>query len=55
MLLLKDDDVRKVLTMPLTLEVLDETQKEIAKGDAATMGESTSIFPPRRRVFIAGR
>ena len=27
MLLLKDKDVQKVLTMPMTLEALDETQK----------------------------
>jgi alanine dehydrogenase len=45
MLLLKDDDVRQVLTMPLTLEALDETQKEIAKGDAATMGRIDVYLP----------
>ena len=38
MLLLRDDDVQKVLTMPMTLEALEETQKEIFKGNAATMG-----------------
>jgi len=45
MLLLKDDDVRRVLTMPLTLEALDETQKEIAKGEAATMGRIDLYLP----------
>ncbi len=38
MLLLKDEDVQRVLTMSLTLEVLEETQREIVKGDAAKMG-----------------
>ena len=32
MLLLKDDDVQKVLTMSMTLDALDATQREIAKG-----------------------
>jgi len=44
-LLLKDDDVRQVLTMRRTLEALDETQKEIAKGDAATMGRVDVYLP----------
>ena len=45
MLLLKDDDVKKVLTMSMTLEVLEETQKEIVKGDAATMGRIDVYLP----------
>src|SRR5207247_5412635 len=48
MLLLKDDDVQKVLTMPMTLEALDETQKEIAKGNAATMGRIDVYLPCER-------
>jgi len=48
MLLLKDDDVQKVLTMPMTLEALDETQKEIIKGDAATMGRIDVYLPCER-------
>ncbi len=45
MLLLKDDDVQKVLTMSMTLEALDETQKEIIKGDAASMGRIDVYLP----------
>ncbi len=45
MLLLRDDDVRQVLTMPMTIEALDETQMEIAKGDAATMGRIDVYLP----------
>jgi alanine dehydrogenase len=45
MLLLKDDDVQKILTMPMTLEALDETQKEIIKGNAATMGRIDVYLP----------
>jgi alanine dehydrogenase len=48
MLLLKDDDVQKVLTMPMTLEALDQTQKEIIKGDAATMGRIDVYLPCER-------
>jgi alanine dehydrogenase len=48
MLLLKDDDVQKVLTMPMTLEALEETQKEIIKGDAATMGRIDVYLPCER-------
>ncbi|MGH7831710.1 MAG: ornithine cyclodeaminase family protein [Candidatus Binatia bacterium] len=45
MLLLKDEDVQKVLTMPMTLEALEETQREIIKGDAATMGRIDLYLP----------
>ncbi|MET0643180.1 MAG: thiamine pyrophosphate-dependent enzyme, partial [Candidatus Binatia bacterium] len=45
MLLLKDEDVQKVLTMPMTLEALDETQKEIFEGNAATMGRIDVYLP----------
>ena len=45
MLLLKDDDVQKVLTMPMTLEALEETQKEIFQGNAATMGRIDVYLP----------
>jgi alanine dehydrogenase len=48
MLLLKDEDVQKILTMPMTLEALDETQKEIVKGDAATMGRIDVYLPCER-------
>jgi alanine dehydrogenase len=48
MLLLKDDDVQKILTMPMALEALDETQKEIVKGDAATMGRIDVYLPCER-------
>src|SRR5947208_16524479 len=48
MLLLKDDDVEKVLTMPMTLEALDETQKEIARGNVATMGRIDVYLPCER-------
>lgn len=48
MLLLKDEDVQKILTMPMALEVLEETQKEIAKGDAATMGRIDLYLPCER-------
>jgi alanine dehydrogenase len=48
MLLLKDNDVQKVLTMPMTLEALDETQKEIVKGNAATMGRIDVYLPCER-------
>jgi alanine dehydrogenase len=48
MLLLKDDDVQKVLTMPMTLDALDATQREIAKGDAATMGRIDVYLPCER-------
>lgn len=45
MLLLKDEDVQRVLTMSKTLEVLEETQREIVKGDAATMGRIDVYIP----------
>lgn len=45
MLLLKDEDVQQVLTMPMTLAALEETQKEIIKGDAATMGRIDVYLP----------
>jgi alanine dehydrogenase len=45
MLLLKDDDVQKILTMPMTLEALEKTQKEIVRGDAATMGRIDVYLP----------
>ena len=48
MLLLKDEDVQKVLTMSMTLEALDETQKEIVKGDTATMGRIDIYLPCER-------
>ena len=48
MLLLKDDDVQKVLTMPMTLEALEETQKEIFRGNAATMGRIDVYLPCER-------
>ncbi len=48
MLLLKDDDVQKVLTMPMTLEALEETQREIIRGNAATMGR-IDVYLPRER------
>jgi alanine dehydrogenase len=48
MLLLKDEDVQKILTMPMTLAALDETQKEIVKGDAATMGRIDVYLPCER-------
>ena len=48
MLLLKDDDVQKVLTMSMTLDALDATQREIAKGDAATMGRIDVYLPCER-------
>src|ERR1044071_6920359 len=48
MLLLKDEDVQKVLTMPMTLEALDATQREIIKGDAATMGRIDVYLPCER-------
>jgi len=48
MLLLKDDDVEKILTMPMALEALDGMQKEIVKGDAATMGRIDVYLPCER-------
>src|SRR3989475_4944465 len=48
MLLLKDDDVQKVLTMSMTLEALEETQKEIVRGNAATMGRIDVYLPCER-------
>jgi ornithine cyclodeaminase/alanine dehydrogenase-like protein (mu-crystallin family) len=48
MLLLKDEDVQKVLTMPMTLEALDATQKEIFEGNAATMGRVDVYLPCER-------
>lgn len=48
MLLLKDEDVKKVLTMPMTLEVLEETQREIVRGNAATMGRIDVYLPCER-------
>ncbi|TAJ83433.1 ornithine cyclodeaminase family protein [bacterium] len=48
MLLLRDDDVQKVLTMPMTLEDLEETQKEIFRGNAATMGRIDVYLPCER-------
>jgi hypothetical protein len=56
MLLLKDDDVQKVLTMPMTLEALDETQKEIVEGNAATMGRIDVYLPCERpESYTVGR
>ena len=48
MLVLKDDDVQKVLTMSMTLEALEETQKEIVRGNAATMGRIDVYLPCER-------
>lgn len=48
MLLLKDDDVQKVLTMSMTLEALEETQKEIIRGNAATLGRIDVYLPCER-------
>ncbi|HEV8343765.1 MAG TPA: ornithine cyclodeaminase family protein [Candidatus Binatia bacterium] len=48
MLLLKDDDVQKILTMPMTLEALEETQNEIVRGNAATMGRIDLYLPCER-------
>jgi alanine dehydrogenase len=48
MLLLKDEDVQKILTMSMTLEALEETQKEIIKGNAATMGRVDVYLPCER-------
>ena len=48
MLLLKDDDVQKVLTMSMTLAALEETQKEIIRGNAATMGRIDVYLPCER-------
>ena len=45
MLLLKDEDVQKVLDMPLTMAALDATQREIIAGDAATMGRMDVYLP----------
>lgn len=45
MLLLKDEHVQEVLTMSMTLGVLEETQREIVKGDAATMGRIDVYLP----------
>ena len=45
MLLLKDDDVQRVLTMPMTLEALEETQREIVRGNAASMGRIDVYLP----------
>ncbi|MGH7848418.1 MAG: ornithine cyclodeaminase family protein [Candidatus Binatia bacterium] len=48
MLLLRDDDVQKILTLSLTLEVLEETQREISAGNAATMGRMDVYLPCER-------
>src|SRR5712692_2446638 len=48
MLLLKDEDVQKVLTMPMTLEALEVTQREIFEGNAATMGRIDVYLPCER-------
>jgi ornithine cyclodeaminase/alanine dehydrogenase-like protein (mu-crystallin family) len=48
MLLLKDDDVQKILTMAMTLEALEQTQKEITAGNAATMGRIDVYLPCER-------
>ena len=45
MLLLKDDDVQRVLTMRMTLEALEQTQSEISAGNAATMGRIDLYLP----------
>ncbi len=45
MLLLKDDGVQRVLTMSMTLETLEATQRDIARGDAATMGRIDVYLP----------
>ena len=46
MLLLKDEDDQRVLTISMTLDALEATQREIAKGDAATMGR-IDVYLPR--------
>jgi alanine dehydrogenase len=48
MLLLKDEDVQKILTMPMTLEALEQTQREIVRGNAATMGRIDVYLPCER-------
>ncbi|HWP56404.1 MAG TPA: hypothetical protein VNL14_00800 [Candidatus Acidoferrales bacterium] len=48
MLLLKDEDVQKVLTMSMTLEALEAAQREIIAGDAATMGRIDVYLPSAR-------
>lgn len=48
MLLLKDEDVQKLLTMSMTLEALEETQREIVRGNAATMGRMDVYLPSER-------
>ncbi len=45
MLLLKDEDVQRVLTISMTLDALEATQGEIAKGDASTMGRIDVHLP----------
>ena len=48
MLLLKDEDVQKVLTMPMTLEALDATQKEIFEGNGLAT-EVERLLPPAKK------
>ena len=45
MLLLKDEDVQKILTMPMTLQALENTQRELANANAATMGRIDVYLP----------
>jgi hypothetical protein len=45
MLLLKDDDVQRVLTMSMTMETLEVTQRDIARGDMATLGRIDVYLP----------
>lgn len=48
MLLLKDEDVQRLLTMEMTVTALEETQKEIIRGNAATMGRIDVYLPCER-------
>jgi alanine dehydrogenase len=48
MLLIRDEDVREILTMEMTLEALEQAQREIIAGDAATMGRIDLYLPCER-------
>jgi hypothetical protein len=48
LLLLNNDDVAKVLDMPLCLSALDGVFHEMAIGDAVGMGASMSTFRRRK-------
>jgi ornithine cyclodeaminase/alanine dehydrogenase-like protein (mu-crystallin family) len=48
MLFLKDSDVQRVLTMSMTLDALEETQRDIIAGNAATMGRIDVYLPCER-------